>query len=89
MKLLSFFNKINPVEVVKVLKNSDEKILGKGILAMGGSGVLITSGVTLITDGATYESWYEIVGGAIMLIVGAFVGVALSSKVEELKNNSK
>ena len=89
MKLLSFFTKINPVEVVKVLKNSDEKILGKGILAMGGSGVLITSGVTLITDGATYESWYEIVGGAIMLIVGAFVGVALSSKVEELKNNSK
>lgn len=87
MKFLgNLLGKINPVEVIKVLKGSDERALNKGILAMGGSGLLITSGIGLITDGASNESWYEIVGGAIMLVIGGVLAVWLSNKVEDIKN---
>ena len=53
---------------------------------MGGSGLLITSGIGLVTDGASNESWYEIVGGAIMLLIGGVLAVWLSNKVEDIKN---
>lgn len=82
-KLLS---NINPVEALKLLKKSDEKVMTKGVLQMGGSGLLIPSGVGLITDGAAGENWYEITSGAIMLLVGAVLAIMLSDNIEKLKN---
>jgi hypothetical protein len=82
-KLLS---RINPVEVIKVLKGSDDRAMSKGMFKMGASGLLIPSGITLITDGAANENWYEIVSGGIMLLVGAVLAVMLSNTVEDLKN---
>lgn len=82
-KLLS---NINPVEIIKLLKKSDSKVMAKGIFQMGGSGLLIPSGVTLITDGAANENWHEIVAGSVMLLVGSVLAIMLSNKVEDLKN---
>ena len=56
---------------------------------MGGGGVLITSGITLVIDGATAKSWYEIAAGCILLIVGFFVAKNLTYKIEKIKDNEE
>ena len=83
------FSKINPVEVIKALKKTDTKVKVEGITQMGGGGVLITSGITLVIDGATAKSWYEIVAGCILLIVGFFVAKNLTDKIEKIKDNEE
>jgi len=84
MKILQILKVINPVGVIKALKQSDTKTKTNGILQMGGGGVLMTSGVTLITDGAINKSWFEIVGGAVILIVGVYVAKNLTEKIKEI-----
>ena len=86
--LKRILNSINPVEVIKVLKKSDKAAATKGVLKMGGSGVLIPSGAGLIMDGASNENWYEIVSGSIMLIVGSFLAVSLATKVNEIQEGN-
>lgn len=83
-KLLS---KINPIEVIKALKKSDTNIMVKGVTQMGGGGVLITSGITLITDGAMNKSWYEIVGGCALIIAGVYIAKNLTDKIEKIKED--
>ena len=85
MKILQILKVINPIEVIKALKQSDTKTKTNGILQMGGGGVLMTSGITLITDGALNKSWFEIVGGAVILIVGVYVAKNLTEKIKEIK----
>ena len=86
MKVLKeIFKKINPVEVIKVLKGSDKRVATKGIFMMGGSGSLIGTGITLIVDGASNESWYEMSAGAFLVLIGVFIGDALSEKVKEIQ----
>ena len=82
--MINLLKIINPVEVIKALKQSDTKTKTNGILQMGGGGVLMTSGVTLITDGAINQSWFEIVGGAIILIVGVYVAKNLTEKIKDI-----
>lgn len=83
--LKDFLLRINPVAVIKALKKTDTKVKVEGITQMGGGGVLITSGITLVIDGATSKSWYEIVAGCILLIVGFFVAKNLTDKIENLQ----
>jgi uncharacterized membrane protein len=83
------FLKINPVEVIKALKKTDTKVKVEGITQMGGGGVLITSGITLVIDGATAKSWDEIVAGCILLIVGFLVAKNLTDKIEKIKDNEE
>jgi len=78
---------INPVEVIKVLKRSDKSQATKGIFMMGGSGSLIGTGVTLIVDGASGENWYELCAGAFLVLIGVFIGDALSEKVKEIQKS--
>ena len=85
--LKKFLFKINPVEVIKALKKSDTSVMVKGVTQMGGGGVLITSGVTLITDGAMGESWYEIAGGCALIIAGVYIAKNLTDKIEKIQNN--
>ena len=80
--------KINPIEVIKALKKSDTNVLVKGVTQMGGGGVLITSGVTLITDGAMGESWYEIAGGCALIIAGVYRAKNLTDKIEKIKDET-
>ena len=82
--MINLLKIINPVEVIKALKQSDTKTKTKGIVQMGGGGVLMSSGVTLITDGAINQSWFEIVGGAIILIVGVYVAKNLTKKIKDI-----
>lgn len=79
-----FLFKINPIEVIKALKKSDTNVMVKGVTQMGGGGVLITSGITLITDGAMNKSWYEIVGGCALIVAGVYVAKNLTDKIENL-----
>ncbi|MEY5041023.1 MAG: hypothetical protein RLZZ414_562 [Bacteroidota bacterium] len=83
------FLKINPVEVIKALKKTDTKVKVEGITQMGGGGVLMSSGVALITDGAINQNWFEIVGGAVILIVGVYVAKNLTDKIEKIKDNEE
>ena len=85
--LKKFLFKINPIEVIKALKKSDTSVMVKGVTQMGGGGVLITSGVTLITDGAMGESWYEIAGGCALIIAGVYIAKNLTDKIEKIQNN--
>jgi hypothetical protein len=82
--LKDFLLKINPVAVIKALKKSDTNVMVKGVTQMGGGGVLITSGITLITDGAMNKSWYEIVGGCALIVAGVYVAKNLTDKIENL-----
>ena len=84
MRILNILKIINPVGVIKALQKTDTQTKTNGILQMGGGGVLMTSGVTLITDGALNKSWFEIVGGAVILIVGVYVAKNLTEKIKEL-----
>jgi len=84
MKILQILKVINPVGVIKALQKTDTQTKTNGILQMGGGGVLMTSGVTLITDGALNKSWFEIVGGAVILIVGVYVAKNLTEKIKEI-----
>lgn len=86
--LKKFLFKINPVEVIKALKKSDTNIMVKGVAQMGGGGVLITSGITLITDGAINKSWYEIAGGCALIIAGVYIAKNLTDKIEKLNDNT-
>ena len=81
--------KINPIEVIKALKKSDTKVMVQGVTQMGGGGVLITSGVTLITDGAMGESWYEIAGGCALIIAGVYIAKNLTDKIEKINNDER
>ena len=81
--------KINPIEVIKALKKSDTKVMVQGVTQMGGGGVLITSGVTLITDGAINKSWYEIVGGCALIIAGVYIAKNLTDKIEKINNDEQ
>jgi hypothetical protein len=83
-----FLLKINPIEVIKALKKSDTNILIKGVTQMGGGGVLITSGVTLITDGAMEQSWYEIVSGCALIIAGVYIAKNLTDKIEKINDDA-
>lgn len=83
-----FLLKINPIEVVKALKKSDTSVMVKGVTQMGGGGVLITSGVTLITDGAINKSWYEIAGGCALIIAGVYIAKNLTDKIEKIKDET-
>ena len=83
-----FLFKINPIEVIKALKKSDTNIMVKGVTQMGGGGVLITSGITLITDGAINKSWYEIVGGCALIIAGVYIAKNLTDKIEKIKDET-
>ena len=85
--LKKFLFKINPIEVIKALKKSDTNIMVKGVTQMGGGGVLITSGITLITDGAMNKSWYEIVGGCALIIAGVYIAKNLTDKIENYQKN--
>lgn len=85
--LKKFLLKINPIEVIKALKKSDTKVMVQGVTQMGGGGVLITSGVTLITDGAINKSWYEIAGGCALIIAGVYIAKNLTDKIEKIKEN--
>lgn len=85
--LKNFLLKINPVAVIKALKKTDTKVKVEGITQMGGGGVLITSGVTLITDGAINKSWYEIIGGCALIIAGVYIAKNLTDKIEKIKEN--
>ena len=85
--LKKFLFKINPIEVIKALKKSDTKVMVQGVTQMGGGGVLITSGVTLITDGAINKSWYEIAGGCALIIAGVYIAKNLTDKIEKIQNN--
>ena len=87
--LKKFLLKINPIEVIKALKKSDTNVLVKGVTQMGGGGVLITSGVTLITDGAMGESWYEIVGGCALIIAGVYIAKNLTDKIEKINSDEQ
>jgi hypothetical protein len=82
--LKDFLLKINPVAVIKALKKTDTNVMVKGVTQMGGGGVLITSGITLITDGAMNKSWYEIVGGCALIVAGVYVAKNLTDKIENL-----
>lgn len=86
--LKKFLLKINPIEVIKALKKSDTNVLVKGVTQMGGGGVLITSGVTLITDGAMGESWYEIAGGCALIIAGVYIAKNLTDKIEKIQDET-
>lgn len=86
--LKDFLLKINPVAVIKALKKSDTNVMVKGVTQMGGGGVLITSGVTLITDGAINKSWYEIAGGCALIIAGVYIAKNLTDKIEKIKNET-
>lgn len=86
--LKKFLFKINPVEVIKALKKSDTSVMVKGVTQMGGGGVLITSGVTLITDGAINKSWYEIAGGCALIIAGVYIAKNLTDKIEKIKDET-
>jgi hypothetical protein len=86
--LKKFLFKINPIEVIKALKKSDTNIMVKGVTQMGGGGVLITSGITLITDGAINKSWYEIVGGCALIIAGVYIAKNLTDKIEKIKDET-
>lgn len=86
--LKKFLFKINPIEVIKALKKSDTSVMVKGVTQMGGGGVLITSGVTLITDGAMGESWYEIAGGCALIIAGVYIAKNLTDKIEKIKDET-
>lgn len=86
--LKKFLFKINPVEVIKALKKTDTAVKVKGITQMGGGGVLITSGVTLITDGAINKSWYEIAGGCALIIAGVYIAKNLTDKIEKIKDET-
>jgi uncharacterized protein with ACT and thioredoxin-like domain len=88
MILKEILKRINPVEVVKTLRRSNKKVATRGIIMMGGSGSLIGTGVTLVADGASNESWYEICGGAFLVLIGVFIGDALSEKVKELNKEN-
>jgi hypothetical protein len=83
-----FLFKINPIEVIKALKKSDTNVMVKGVTQMGGGGVLITSGITLITDGAMNKSWYEIVGGCALIIAGVYIAKNLTDKIEKIKDET-
>ena len=87
--LKDFLLKINPVTVIKALKKSDTKVMVQGVTQMGGGGVLITSGVTLITDGAMGESWYEIAGGCALIIAGVYIAKNLTDKIEKINNDER
>ena len=89
MILKNILSNLNPVEVIKAFRKSDTRVMGKDVFKMGGSGVLIPTGLTLITDGVANQSWYEIVGGAIVLAAGCVLAVMLANKVEEIKNGEK
>lgn len=80
--------KINPVAVIKALKKTDTKVKVEGITQMGGGGVLITSGITLITDGAINKSWYEIVGGCALIVAGVYIAKNLTDKIEKIKDET-
>jgi len=82
--LKDFLLKINPVAIIKALKKTDTNVMVKGVTQMGGGGVLITSGITLITDGAMNKSWYEIVGGCALIIAGVYIAKNLTDKIEKL-----
>ena len=86
--LRKFLFKINPIEVIKALKKSDTNVMVKGVTQMGGGGVLITSGITLITDGAMNKSWYEIVGGCALIIAGVYIAKNLTDKIEKIKDET-
>lgn len=86
--LRKFLFKINPIEVIKALKKSDTNVMVKGVTQMGGGGVLITSGITLITDGAINKSWYEIVGGCALIIAGVYIAKNLTDKIEKIKDET-
>lgn len=83
-----FLFKINPIEVIKALKKSDTNVMVKGVTQMGGGGVLITSGITLITDGAMNKSWYEIVGGCALIIAGVYIAKNLTDKIDKIKDET-
>lgn len=80
--------KINPIAVIKALKKTDTKVKVEGITQMGGGGVLITSGITLITDGAINKSWYEIVGGCALIVAGVYIAKNLTDKIEKIKDET-
>lgn len=86
--LKKFLFKINPVAVIKALKKTDTNVMVKGVTQMGGGGVLITSGITLITDGAMNKSWYEIVGGCALIIAGVYIAKNLTDKIEKIKDET-
>ena len=86
--LKKFLFKINPIEVIKALKKSDTNVMVKGVTQMGGGGVLITSGITLITDGAINKSWYEIAGGCALIIAGVYIAKNLTDKIEKIKDET-
>jgi len=83
-----FLFKINPIEVIKALKKTDTNVMVKGVTQMGGGGVLITSGITLITDGSMNKSWYEIVGGCALIIAGVYIAKNLTDKIEKIKDET-
>ena len=85
--LKKFLLKINPIEVIKALKKSNTSVMVKGITQMGGGGVLFTSGITLVIDGAESESWFEIVSGCILLLAGYFTAKKETDKIENIQNN--
>lgn len=93
MILKKILNSINPVEVIKVLKRSDKTVATKGYIKMAGGGTLITTGVTLVVDGASSQNWYEIIGGTILLIIGGTLSIVLANNVyntiEEEENEPK
>ena len=86
--LKKFLLKINPVAVIKALKKTDTKVKVEGITQMGGGGVLITSGVTLVIDGAQNQIWYEIVGGCALIIAGVYIAKNLTDKIEKIKDET-
>jgi hypothetical protein len=86
--ILKLLKSINPVKIIKILKGSDKRNAVKGVLLMGGSGLLIPTGTEMIILGSETMNKFQLVGGAVLLIVGAFLALILSNKVKEIQNET-
>tara|TARA_R110002126_G_scaffold53535_2_gene144546 strand:+ start:283 stop:561 length:279 start_codon:yes stop_codon:yes gene_type:complete len=86
MNLLSILKFLKPVEVIKTLKGSDKRKSIKTVLLMSGSGALIPAGLGMITLGAETYDKYQLLGGTILLCVGAVLAIVLSNQVKTIQN---
>ena len=86
MNFLSILKFLKPVEVLKTFKGSDKRRSIKTVLLMSGSGTLIPAGLAMLTLGVENMNKYELVGGTVLLCVGAVLAIVLSNQVKTIQN---
>jgi len=75
---------INPAKVIEAIKGNDIQV--KSIKSIAGWGtLLLTSGISALTEGVVNKDWFGIVGGAVLIAAWLFTVERMGSKISEIK----